>query len=98
LLTHGAAIIGGMKRPVITPPTLGQMRQSAPWLWLHCLNSQYLHHAPIAMTPLIIRWGPHTSADRLRASARCTSVPAQRRTTAASLLGGQRDRLGAASD
>jgi hypothetical protein len=26
---------------------------------------------PIAITPLIIRWGPDASSDRLRASARC---------------------------
>jgi hypothetical protein len=30
------------------------------------------HKAPMAFVPLIIRWGPDTSSDRLRKSARCT--------------------------
>jgi hypothetical protein len=31
-----------------------------------------LHHAPMALVPLMIRWGADTSSDRLRQSARCT--------------------------
>jgi hypothetical protein len=60
-----------MKREAITPPTLEQMRQSAPWLWIYCKNLDCSHKAPLALTPLIIRWGPDTSSDQLRASARC---------------------------
>jgi hypothetical protein len=47
------------------------MRRSAPWLWLHCCNAKCLHRVPMAITPLIIRWGGDASSDRLQASARC---------------------------
>jgi hypothetical protein len=40
------------------------------WTWVYCENC--LHHAPMALVPLIIRWGADTSSDRLRRSARCT--------------------------
>jgi hypothetical protein len=54
------------------PPSLEQMRRSAPWLWVHCANSQCRHIAPMAITRLIIRWGAGVSSDRLRQSARCS--------------------------
>jgi hypothetical protein len=54
------------------PPTLEQMRKSAPWLWVNCANWQCRHKALMALTPLIIRWGPDASSDVLRASARCS--------------------------
>jgi hypothetical protein len=47
------------------------MRQSAPWLRVNCTNTKCLHRMPIAITPLIIRWGPDASSDQLRTSARC---------------------------
>jgi|SRR5580692_8317494 hypothetical protein len=31
-----------------------------------------LHHAPMALVPLIIRWGAEASSDQLRQRARCT--------------------------
>ena len=31
-----------------------------------------LHHAPMALVPLMIRWGAETSSDQLRQRARCT--------------------------
>jgi len=31
-----------------------------------------LNYAPMAFVPLIIRWGPDASSDRLRQAARCT--------------------------
>jgi hypothetical protein len=54
-----------------TPPTLEQMRRSCCWLWVQCPNSDCLHSAPMALTPLIIRWGRDASSDRLRRSAKC---------------------------
>jgi len=58
-------------RPDKPRPTLAQMRQAAPWLWLWCRNCHCRHKAPIALTPLIIRWGGDASSDLLRLSARC---------------------------
>jgi hypothetical protein len=55
----------------VTPPTLEEMRQAAPWLWICCRNVACLRRAPMAITPLIIRWGADASSDRLRANARC---------------------------
>jgi hypothetical protein len=36
-------------------PTLAEMRQAAPWLWLWCRNVDCGHKAPKALAPLIIR-------------------------------------------
>jgi hypothetical protein len=55
----------------ITPPTLEEMRQAAPWLWLWCRNVHCRHKGPMALVPLIIRWGGDASSDVLRQSARC---------------------------
>jgi len=52
-------------------PTLGEIRENTPWLWLNCPACR--HYRPIALAPLIIRWGPDVSSDVLRRSARCTS-------------------------
>jgi hypothetical protein len=52
-------------------PTLGELQRSTPWIWLWCERCQ--HHAPLACPVVVIRWGPHASSDRLRASARCTT-------------------------
>src|SRR5262249_42134531 len=43
-----------MSREKITPPTLEQMRQSAPWLWAYCNNPDCLRRTPLALTPFII--------------------------------------------
>jgi hypothetical protein len=51
-------------------PTLGDLHSSSPWLWLWCERCQ--HHAPVAVVPFIIRWGPNASSDMLRQCARCT--------------------------
>jgi hypothetical protein len=60
-----------MKQAKIAPPTLEQMRREAPWTWVNCTNTKCHHRMPVAITPLIIRWGPDASSDQLRASARC---------------------------
>src|SRR5437588_2533259 len=38
------------------------------------------HRAAMALAPLIIRWGPETSPDLLRRSARCTQCGRKRAT------------------
>ena len=60
------------RRTDIPRPTLEQLRQAAPWLWVWCRNCHCRHKAPMALTPLIIRWGATASSDVLRRSARCT--------------------------
>jgi hypothetical protein len=52
-------------------PTLGELQQATPWVWLWCERCQ--HHAPLACAVAVIRWGPDTSSDKLRAAVRCTS-------------------------
>jgi hypothetical protein len=53
------------------PPlvTLQQLRKGSCWWWLVCGGC--MHFQPIAIVPLIIRWGPLEEVDRLRRSARC---------------------------
>jgi len=55
---------------LLTVPSLGEIRRNTPWLWLNCPACR--HYRPIALAPLIIRWGPDVSSDVLRRSARCT--------------------------
>jgi hypothetical protein len=58
------------RQPAGPRPTLGDLQRSHCWTWVYC--EKCLHHAPMALVPLIIRWGAETSSDRLRESARCT--------------------------
>ena len=64
------------KRTVRLPPepipTLGELRRETCWLWLNCSRFECRHSAPAALAPLIIRWGPQATSDRLRRSARCS--------------------------
>jgi hypothetical protein len=55
-------------------PTLGQIHRPPGWVWVYCTRYVSLcqHRAPMALAPLIIRWGPDTSSDMLRRCARCT--------------------------
>jgi len=58
------------RQPQGPRPTLAELQRSHCWTWVYC--EKCLHHAPMALVPLIIRWGAETSSDRLRQSARCT--------------------------
>ena len=49
----------------LAPPTLEQMRCSAPWLPVPRANSACRHKAPMTITLGIIRWGADTSIDKL---------------------------------
>ena len=55
-------------------PTLGQLHPPPSWVWVYCTRYVPLcqHRAPMALAPLIIRWGPDASSDMLRQCARCT--------------------------
>jgi hypothetical protein len=79
------------------PPTLEQMRQSAPWLWVHCTNQTCLRKAPMAITP----HHPVGSRRVQRPAAAISTVyglRTQGRDAAASELGGEGDRLGTVSE
>jgi hypothetical protein len=52
-------------------PTLGQLRAETPWLWVYCGARYCNHSAPLALVPVIIRWGADASSDVLRHRARC---------------------------
>jgi len=74
-------------------PTLGQIHRPPGWLWLIC--DRYppcLHRAPVALAPLIIRWGPDASSDMLRRSARCQVCGHKGRFAAVSRLDRERRR------
>ena len=60
---------------LLTVHSLGEIRRNTPWLWLNCPACR--HYRPIALAPLIIRWGPDVSSDVLRRSARCTRTKAR---------------------
>ena len=40
--------------------TLGQLHRPPGWVWVYCARHYPLcqHRAPMALAPLIIRWGP----------------------------------------
>jgi hypothetical protein len=69
---HNDASKRRARAPAPPIPTLGELRASSPWFWVHCKQYGCGHSAPMAFVSLIIRWGPDTSSNRLRQSARCT--------------------------
>jgi hypothetical protein len=54
--------------------TLGQLHRPPGWVWVYCTRYAQLcqDHAPMALAPLVIRWGSDTSSDMLRRCACCT--------------------------
>jgi len=48
-------------------------RTPGGWVWVYCEGRGCGHYAPMAVAPLVIRWGPETSSDKLRRCARCTA-------------------------
>ena len=53
-------------------PTLDELQRTAPWLWVYCKKNDCTNSAPMALVPLIIRWGSGVSSDKLRRCAKCT--------------------------
>jgi hypothetical protein len=62
-----------MSRRAKTPvETLGQLQAAAPhWCWLSC--NMCGHRRAAALAQFVIRWGPNTSGEKLRRTARCTN-------------------------
>jgi hypothetical protein len=42
--------------------TLQELHRTSCWWWIHCINPACLHMVPVAIVPLIIRWGPDRCA------------------------------------
>jgi hypothetical protein len=61
-------------RPLRPIPTLGKIQQDAldKWVWASCAGYGCNHHAPLALAPFVIRWGPNASSDALRRCAHCS--------------------------
>ena len=59
-----------MKRNAPPCPTPEELHRGSPWWWAICEHCS--HSKPMALVPLIIRWGPGTSSDLLRQSAPCS--------------------------
>jgi hypothetical protein len=67
--------LAALRGPPTPPSTLGSLQATTPgkWLWLHCASSAHCnHHAPVAIAPFVIRWGPNEPSDTLRRCARCS--------------------------
>jgi hypothetical protein len=74
-------------------PTLAQLRERHSWLWVWCERCH--HHAPMALVPFIIRWGPGR-VERSAASVRTLhGVRRQGRYAATSRLGRSAGRVSA---
>jgi putative SOS response-associated peptidase YedK len=54
------------------PQGIASIRQEYLWLYLYCARPHCPHYAIVPLVPLIIRWGPAASIERLRRAARCT--------------------------
>jgi hypothetical protein len=53
-------------------PTMGEMQRTpGGWVWVYCERCN--HSTPMAVAPLVIRWGANVSSNKLRRSARCTA-------------------------
>ena len=65
------AIVPRCEAPAPSRPTLANMRTQSCWLRVNCLNTTCLHRAPVALAPLITRWGEEASSDLLRRAVRC---------------------------
>jgi len=52
--------------PTLDSPNHGR------WVWVNCAGIGCRHSVPMALVPLIIRWGFGTSSEKLRRCARCT--------------------------
>ena len=52
--------------------TFGDLRKHQCWVWVQCANWRCLHKVPMALAPLIIRWGSETDNEVLRRRAQCT--------------------------
>jgi hypothetical protein len=70
-------------------PTLANHRRYWSWFWIYCAEGASCHHsAPMAIAPLIIRWGPDTPFSKVRRSFRCTRCGGRKVVTMAPSVDG----------
>lgn len=74
MLRCDTPMIDGTKRDHAPPgpvPTIGELAAGATWVWAHCAVPCN-HSAAIPLAPIIARFGPETSSDRLRSALQCS--------------------------
>lgn len=66
------------RAPAGNIPTIGDPhRGHSKWVWAICEwpgqdgRQPCQHRSPVALAPLVIRWGPETSSDIMRRQLRC---------------------------
>jgi hypothetical protein len=55
-------------------PTLAELTRSGSggnWVWLHCFGKGCGRKFPVALVPLVIRWGDRATIHDLNRNARC---------------------------
>jgi hypothetical protein len=89
-----------VRRDNDTIPTLAELQRQRQggWLWPHCQNIRCMHYAPMAIAPLVIRWGVDASSDRLRWQARVLEVRHEGRRVAGAELGRLSGGVGTVSE
>ena len=61
-----------MARKLTPPiPTLKELQQTTPWVWLYCADNQCGHHVATTLAWAVIRYGPDASTKVLRKNPRC---------------------------
>lgn len=70
-------------------PTIGELRRECTWIWINCHGRNCSHSRPMALAPLIIRWGPDASSDMIRRNARCERCGGRGATIQGPSWGGQ---------
>jgi hypothetical protein len=68
--------------------TLGELHHPPGWVWVHCTRYVPLcqHRAPMALAPLVIRWGPDASSRQASTLRSLHRLRPQGRDVAASRL------------
>jgi putative SOS response-associated peptidase YedK len=60
------------RAPPERPGPLSKTRDDFLWIYVNCARPGCGHFAAVPLTPLIVRWGPDATLERLRRAARCT--------------------------
>jgi hypothetical protein len=53
-------------------PTIGEMHRAPGWLWVSCTNHVCTHREPVALAPLVIRWGKDAPMSRILERFHCS--------------------------
>lgn len=58
-------------KPAPPIPTLQELHETTPWIWLYCADHQCGHHIATTLAWAVIKYGPDASTNVLRENARC---------------------------